>query len=363
MRSKKTSTKNKNFKAIKLSKKGFFFITLLLISLLCIELYYINQNTEDRKENKIETVSKNESTNTSKPDPKLPKEETKVVEPVKKQDKTPQETPGTEDKENLPAEETETETEKPENTAENRVITNNDSDNKQLEFPAIYSTDYLFHNIDGRFTVCYSSRDRQPYWAAYTLTKEDVSYKKAKRKDNFRVDLEVVNKGLNSAELSDYRGSSYDRGHLVPSADRDNSQAENNATFLLSNIAPQAKNLNRFIWNALENEVRKLAKEHETVYITTGGVLNYDTLAPVKFIGDSVTVPKQFYKVLLIKDRNKYHSIGYVMPNSNDCGKNYKEYAVTVDEVEKITGLDFFYSLDNKIEAETESYFDKNFWH
>lgn len=339
MKAKNTSKKKQNFKPIRLSKKGFTLISLFLVSVLCIELYFVSKTDSNISKNEQTEVKSSNNPTTKISDNK----------PSSTLEETPQNNEALEGT-NFSI------------NHNNLKIFNNPNNNENLELPAIYENNNILHNKDGRYTVCYSSKDKQPYWVAYTLTSEDMSKKEAKRKDNFRPDPAVYSNGLNTADVSDYKGSNYDRGHLVPSADRDNSQAENDATFLFSNISPQAKNLNRFVWSALENEVRKLATKHEVVYIATGGVLNYNTDAPIKVIGDSVTVPEMFYKVLLIESGNNYYSIGYLMPNSEDCGRNYKEYAVTVDSIEKVTNLDFFYSLDDEIENKVESYIDQKFW-
>lgn len=347
MRKKKATAKSKNFKPIRLSKKGFFLVSLFLISILCIELYFVSKHTS---ENNTE-ISQNDNSDV-KVNEEAKNEDSSEKSPSKDNKNSSQEKDNTKNSEILSTS----------NARPNLKTVNNPNDNKHLELPAVYESCKIIYNKNGRYTVCYSSKDRQAYWVAYTLTSEDMSKKDAKRKDNFVPDPAVFSKNWKSATASDYRGSSYDRGHLVPSADRDNSQVENDATFLFSNIAPQAKNLNRFVWSALENEVRKLAAKYKTVYIATGGVLNYDTLAPIKIIGDSVTVPKMFYKVLLIEKDDEYYSIGYLMPNSEDCGRDYKQYAVTVDSVEKVTNIDFFYSLDDAIENKVESLIDNKFW-
>ncbi|MFI3262365.1 MAG: DNA/RNA non-specific endonuclease [Rikenellaceae bacterium] len=344
MAKKKTTAKSRKVKPVKLSKKAFWIISIILIVVMSVEVYYVSGGNSDNGTHNSKTEIVNNK-DVAKPDKVAPKSDAQPSKYKKKQETQ------------------KSEKELTQKAKQQTVKTLNiPNGNKDLELPAIFENDEILYNKEGRYTVCYSSKDKQPYWVAYTLTSEDMSKKDAKRKNNFRPDPIVYSRGLNSATLTDYKGTSYDRGHLLPSADRDNSQSENDATFLLSNIAPQAQRLNRYLWSALENEVRKLATEHKLVYVTTGGVLNYDLEAPIEVIGDNVTVPKLFYKVLLIESKGDYYSIGYLMPNSDDCGRDYTKYVVTVDSVEKVTNIDFFYSLDDEIEDEVESYVDKKFW-
>lgn len=231
-----------------------------------------------------------------------------------------------------------------------------------LEYPKITDMGYVVTNHDGRYTFQYSPEHKQAVWVAYTLTVAEVSIKNSDRSDDFRTDFRVINNGWGSAELSDYKGSGYDRGHLVASADRNDTKQENSATFVLSNISPQTKNLNRFAWNALETEVRKLAKKYEIIYITTAGVLNNPNQKPIKTIGNGVTVPESFYKALLIKYKGEYYAIGYLMPNKDDIDKDFRKYAVTIDSLEKVTGLDFFPSLDDETENRIEAKIAPKIW-
>lgn len=119
-----------------------------------------------------------------------------------------------------------------------------------LELPACSRGEFLIRNEAGRYTLLYDTAYRQAAWVAYLLTREDVRRRGARRRNAFRCDPEVVARGWPTAVDRDYAGSSFDRGHLLPSADRDDSRAENDATFYLSNVSPQYPKLNRNQWRA-----------------------------------------------------------------------------------------------------------------
>lgn len=355
---KKKSSKPK-IKAKKGSKLIFWVVSILLI-LLIWGAVSISSQYNPRTTSKEEITSQPKETKTP-PDTK--NEPVKISKDKTKPDtvKNSSEKKSSPKKENTsPEKSSDKKSEQPLKEEHAPAEIKNTSHN--LEYPKITHQGYVVENKEGRYTFCYSNDDRQSKWVAYILTSDDMKTVGSKRQDDFRADFRVMANGWQSAELSDYRGSGYDRGHLVPSADRNNSKEENSATFLLSNISPQAKNLNRFAWNGLESEVRRLTKKYDTVYIATGGVLHNPTDKPLKKIGNGVTVPPSFFKALLIKYNGKYYAIGYLMPNKEDCDKDFTRYAVTVDSLENITGLDFFNSLDDSIQKSTENVIDKRFW-
>ncbi|MBE9488220.1 MAG: DNA/RNA non-specific endonuclease [Bacteroidetes bacterium] len=221
-----------------------------------------------------------------------------------------------------------------------------------LEMPFVADSSYLVWCNKGRYIYNYSPKDKQSLWVAYTLSAKDVKNKKVKRGNDFKPSPQVLARRWQTAYKQDYRGSSYDRGHLLPSRDRVGSREENEATFYFSNISPQRQNLNRRGWMLLERYVRDVAKTYGTTYITVGGVFNKNK----SYIGTGkVTIPKSFFKVILVKDGGKYRSLGFIMPNSETVKENYMKYAVSVNEVEKLTGYDFFTHLPNSIEEKCEN--------
>jgi len=205
------------------------------------------------------------------------------------------------------------------------------------------------------YTLSYNERYEQPSYVAYELTREEV-YGGGKRDDSFRADPDIR---TGSATPDDYRNSGYDKGHLAPAADFKWSEEAMADTFFMSNMSPQAGQFNRGIWADLESVVRQMAVENESIYVTTGPVL---TDGPYRTIGENrVAVPNYYYKVILDYTNPEIKAIGFVLPNEKGT-HSIDYYAVTVDEVEEITGLDFFPALPDDVEALLEGSIDKGQW-
>lgn len=228
-----------------------------------------------------------------------------------------------------------------------------------LEMPAVDAPEFLIRCDEGRFTLWYDTLYRQAHWAAHVLTRSDVENENAKRRNNFTVCPAVRSKGWRYARDWDYTHTGYDRGHLVPSADRVTSQAENDATFRLSNIVPQTARLNRGIWNNLEAEIRRMAVQLDTLWIVTGGELK----PGLKRIGTSgIGVPESFFKVLLAKNEGHFMAVAFVIPNTEDVSGIVWDYARTVDEAEELLGIDFFPTLPDDLEQRVEAHFRQEQW-
>ncbi|MFT6721718.1 MAG: endonuclease G, partial [Bdellovibrionota bacterium] len=151
------------------------------------------------------------------------------------------------------------------------------------------------------------------------------------------------NVSTGSATDNDYRGSGYDRGHLAPFADFAWNDAQARETFYLSNISPQARQFNQGIWRELEELTRDWANRFKRLYVVTGPVMTED---PKGTIGraNRVAIPAAYYKVLLDLDDPEQKGIGFVIPNEISFNPLPK-YAMSIDEVEKITNINFFSQL------------------
>lgn len=154
-----------------------------------------------------------------------------------------------------------------------------------------------------------------------------------------------------SAESGDYKGSRYDKGHLAPAADMAWDSTAMCESFYMSNMSPQLPAFNRGIWKRLEDQVRDWAIENQEIWIVTGPVLRDD----LPTIGTNhVSVPEYFYKVIIDIKEPDFKGIGFILPN-----KGSKEpltaFAVTIDSVEALTGLDFFPGLPDSLEKLIES--------
>ena len=224
---------------------------------------------------------------------------------------------------------------------------------ENLELPSPIAGEEIIKHTG--YTLSYNEENELPSYVAYELTKDEV-LGPVERNDSFREDPYVR---TGSATLEDYRGSGYDRGHMAPAADFKWSEKAMEDTFYMSNMAPQDPSFNRGIWADLEAVVRNMAYDEGTIYVVTGPVL---TDGPYKTIGENkVSVPKNFYKVVLKYDGDNSKAIGFVLENENS-DRDIESFALSVDEVEKITGIDFFPLLEDTIEENVERKEDTSDW-
>jgi endonuclease G len=208
------------------------------------------------------------------------------------------------------------------------------------------------------YTLSYSEKHEQPEWVAYELTRTNLNKKRVERSNNFRPDSKVRSK---SATPADYRRSGYTRGHLVPAADMGFDKRAMSETFYMSNMSPQLRNFNMGVWRELEEQVRDWARKYKHLYVVTGPIL---TQKEVNRIGKKniVSVPRNYYKIVLDITDPEYKGIGFIIPNEI-CDEHLTHYAVSIDEIEDITGIDFFPELlSENLETELESNFDVRRW-
>ncbi len=193
-----------------------------------------------------------------------------------------------------------------------------------------------------------------PNWVAWELTAEETDGKEP-RPVKFTVDPDVDG----SADPSDYKNSGYDRGHMAPAADMKWDKKALNESFMMTNIVPQANSLNSGTWKRLEEKCRLWAKADSKIYIVCGPVISDE---PIEYIGDNqVYVPRRFFKAILSLDADRPRAIAFVMPNGKVSG-GMQQAAISVDELEQITGYDFFAALPDDIENEVEAQCDFHFW-
>lgn len=204
------------------------------------------------------------------------------------------------------------------------------------------------------YTLSYNEKYEQAEWVAYEL---NVNYlKNSNFKRPFFIEDPKVKTG--SADWRNYKNSGYDKGHLCPAGDMEFAFNAYNDTFFTSNISPQLLDFNGGVWNRLEQKVRYWATKYEGIYIVTGGVLE----ASLKTIGrEKVAVPAYFYKVLLDNSDGKFKMIAFLVPNAESNVPLYN-FVVSVDHIEKLTGIDFFPKLEDRIENQLEKNSDYKSW-
>lgn len=194
------------------------------------------------------------------------------------------------------------------------------------------------------YCLGFNKEHKQANWVYYELSKENLA-RKAGRKNDFRVDPKMSRW---CATPADYKGGKYDRGHLCPAADMSFNAKAMSETFYMTNMSPQVPLFNRGIWKELEEHVRDRAKK-ERLYVVTGPVFK-DNKGQIG--AGKVTIPGYYYK--LFYSPSKRQMVAYVLPNK-ESKRSLSSFAVPVDEVEKLTGIDFFPQLPDELESLLEA--------
>ena len=205
------------------------------------------------------------------------------------------------------------------------------------------------------YALGYIEYHEQAAFVIYKLTAREALTKEALRTNRFRSDPEIP---TGSATAADYRRSGYDRGHLAPAADMAFSGRTMADSFFFSNMSPQKPAFNRGIWKRLEEQVRQIAIREKAIYVVTGPILPKKKTVTIG--ANQVTVPTHYYKVIfdLTPPRKM---IGFILPNEGS-DRPLEDFAVTVDVVEKATGLDFFSALPKAVQERLESTITVSAW-
>lgn len=226
--------------------------------------------------------------------------------------------------------------------------------------PECNSSEHDHEYEEGYFELCYEENYEQPMFVSYQLTKEQMNSSNLKRNDNFREDNRI---STGSATLADYKGSGYSRGHLAKRGDFAWNKEAQDSTFLMSNMSPQEQNyFNSGIWLKAENAVTDIGKKYDYVYVVTGPILdktNFKTIGSNK-----VAVPEDFYKIAVFVDNEKIvGSFAVIMSQTNKLTSSAKSlnwddkrFIVSIKDIEKRTGIDFFKLLDDDVENYLENY-------
>lgn len=221
------------------------------------------------------------------------------------------------------------------------------------------------------FSLSYNRDKGTPNWVSWHL---DTSWTGSlMRVDTFRPDPEVPSDWYR-VQATDYFGSGFDRGHMAPNADRDNENSRpiNQATFLMTNMVPQAPDNNQGPWAALENDLRSLLSTNEIYIISggagTGGIGSANGSVINTIAGDKVTVPGYTWKSALIIPKgtddlsrvdNNTRIISVIMPNTQGIRTDqWQKYLATVDQVEALTGYDLFSNVPVAVQSVIESRLD-----
>lgn len=211
------------------------------------------------------------------------------------------------------------------------------------------------------FMIGYSDYRGNPLWVSYLLKPIPKDAKRLKRPSSFYKDW----RNITQIEHSDYTHSGYDRGHMAPNyaISRLYGRSAQISTFDMTNITPQKPNLNRKLWQRLEEaEVSEFTKYFDEVRVFTGPIFDKDkeTLKNSKY----VEVPDAFFKIYIgITANKKAKSLAFIMPQNVKGNESFMEFITTIDEVEKQTGLDFLSKLEDTLEDTLEQSKDYKAWH
>ncbi len=220
-----------------------------------------------------------------------------------------------------------------------------------------YPTNYLMEKP--QYVLSYNRDRGGPNWTSWHL--DSTWLGSTARQDNFRPDT-TLPAGWYQVKGTDYSGSGYDRGHMCPSGDRTKTVADNSATFLMTNMIPQAPTNNQQTWANMENYLRTLTTSGNELYIIAGGqgVSGY-------IANGNVAVPTYTWKVVMVlpsgtndvsRVTTSTRLIAVFIPNNNSVVSDWKQYRVSTDYVESMTGYDFFSNVPDSIENTIEATVD-----
>lgn len=243
----------------------------------------------------------------------------------------------------------------------------------RIEVPALKSgnvfvSHWTVENGDSTMSYCfeYDGTKQHTRWVAYRF--DGVT----RAQNTSRTDAWADDPSLpSSMQIGKEYFDGYQRGHICPSADRVYSEAANQQTFYMSNMSPMSGDFNTGIWSKLETLVRNKGHKKEfadTLYVVKGGTIDNSSYI-LKYInrpnGKKVPVPKYFYTALVRVKNGTYTGIAFLLEHrsySESEAQNLSKYALTIDELEEFTGIDFFPNLPDAIERAVESSYTSSYW-
>lgn len=241
------------------------------------------------------------------------------------------------------------------------------SDLKQYGLPKIIGDEELIEHA--AMSLVYNEFHEQAKWVAHIITPDIINGKQG-RSNDFRPDSLVKTgtaiesdyflKYLQEDSTYEYDGFGYDRGHLAPSADFRWSQKALSESYLYSNMSPQLPEFNRESWAELEGLLRGYIYENPNtqLYVVTGPILRKD-LPHIERGTNKVSIPEQFFKVVIDLKNNR--GIGFLMPNQK-MHYPISSYVKSIDEIEELSGIDFYHKLDDSLENKLEKQLDASTW-
>lgn len=212
--------------------------------------------------------------------------------------------------------------------------------------------------VKPQYALSYNNSKRIPNWVSWQLNRSWLG--SVRRQNDFRLDPSLPQGWYRVDGRDDFGG--YDRGHMIPSADRTRSLKDNSATFLMTNIIPQSRDNNQETWRLLEQYCRELVNQGHELYILSGGAGQKYAIGRGK-----ITIPATTWKVILVLERpglmvrdvtTQTRTIAVSVPNEQGVNPNWRSYLTSVDQVESLTGYDFFSNVPPHIQKVIEARID-----
>lgn len=249
--------------------------------------------------------------------------------------------------------------------------TGNDDDNMLMGNPSGATTstsnytNYLM--VKTYYTLSYHRDRGTPNWVSWHVQASDLG--SVSRTDAFAADATLPS-GWYQVQSTSYSGSGFDRGHNCPSGDRTSTTDANTATFLMTNMIPQAPNNNEQTWANLENYTRSLVTAGDEVYVImgsygSGGTGSSGSATTVD--GGHVNVPAYIWKVIVVltngsgdlaRVTTSTRVIAVITPNNNSISSDWKTYRTSVDAIEAATGYDLLSNVPTAVQSVIEAKVD-----
>lgn len=203
-------------------------------------------------------------------------------------------------------------------------------------------------------TLSYNNQWKIANWVGYELTAQETNGD-VERSDWFDPDPQVLGYKV---EHSDYTHSGFDRGHLAPAGDMKWNEDAMIESFYMTNICPQVHALNAGLWNNLEGKARNWARRDSAIIIVSGPIVTPDYMTISR---NNIAVPAAFFKAIISPYTHSPRGIAFVIPNE-DTDLPLHKYALTIDSLETITGIDLFYNLPDSLENYIEQNINLKLW-
>lgn len=253
---------------------------------------------------------------------------------------------------------------------------------KRLEFPRLQGVgSYVVTHLDGgevNYSIEWDIQARAQRWSCYQMYRSNAvngpgvsRYEPSDGNPQYPFDPELPEDYYFSFDPYRGNGQGFDHGHICPSADRLNTQTANIQTFYLDNMQPQWNSFNVGTWANMETQVRRLVRRNnyswcDTLYVCRGGTIGTEgaTLQSQAYttLRNGLLVPRYFFCALLMVKNGQYNAIGLLFEHKASDEDALAKYAMSIDELEAKTGIDFFCNLPDSREEAIEAVYNTKLW-